>query len=260
MIDFHNHILPGIDDGAKNIEVSIKMLREAHSQGITDIINTVHYQHPKMEGKEVDFKSIEKATIELQSYLDSNNIDVKIHIGAEVFFKPGLLEIKKDKLAVFGHGKYMLIEFLPFHLPPHFDDEFYKLKLAGTTPIIAHPERNRMIQLDIDILVKLIHSGCLVQLDGGSLLGHFGSTCQHVAKLLLDRNMVHFIGSDAHNDKKRNFCLPQASEIARKIVGDSVEILVNDNPRKVISGEDIIPFEMNESHAASNFITRLFKK
>lgn len=259
MIDFHNHILPGIDDGAKNIDVSIKMVREAHSQGITDIINTVHYQHPKMEGKEVDFKSIEKATLELQSYLDSNNIDVKIHIGAEVFFKPGLLEIKIDRLAVFGHGKYMLIEFFPFHLPPNFDGELYKLKLSGTTPIIAHPERNRMIQLDIDILVKLIHSGCLVQLDAGSLLGHFGPTCQHVAKLLLDRNMVHFIGSDAHNDKKRNFCLLEASEIARKIVGDSVEILINGNPKKVISGENIIPFDINEPHSAGNFITRLLK-
>jgi len=260
MIDFHNHILPNVDDGSKSLEMSLDMLREAERQGITDVVNTVHFQHPKMEGKNVDYDFINYELESLQNKLNEEGISIKFHLGAEVFFLHNLLDIKSNTLVGFGHGKYMLIEFYPFHLPPNFDEHLYQLKLSGTTPIIAHPERNKMIQNDIEILVKLINSGCLIQLDAGSLLGHFGPTCQVVAELLLERNMVHFIGSDAHNNKKRNFCLALAVDIARNIVGDNVDILVNDNPSKVISGEDIIPFSMNESQAPSNFITGLFNK
>ena len=260
MIDFHNHILPDVDDGSKSLEMSLDMLREAERQGITDVVNTVHFQHPKMDEKNVDYSFIETIKDNLQNKIDGLGINIKLHIGAEVFYLPNLLDIKSNTLVGFGHGKYMLIEFYPFHLPPNFDNHFYQLKLSGTTPIIAHPERNKMIQNDMEILAKLIDSGCLIQLDAGSLLGHFGPTCKEVAKSLLGRNMVHFIGSDAHNNKKRDFCLAPAVEIARGIMGDNVDILVNDNPSKVISGENIIPFEMNEPFTPSNFITRLFNK
>ena len=260
MIDFHNHILPNVDDGSKSLEMSLNMLREAERQGITDVLNTVHFQHPKMDTKNVDYTFIETIKDNLQSKIDEVGINIKLHIGAEVFYLPNLMDIKSNKLVGFGHGKYMLIEFYPFHLPPNFNKFFNQLKLSGTTPIIAHPERNSIIQKDINILVKLIYSGYLIQLDAGSLLGHFGPICQNVAKLLLKRNMVHFIGSDAHNDKKRNFCLLPAVDIARSIMGDNVDVLVNDNPRRLISGENIITFPITESHVSSNFITRLFNK
>lgn len=260
MIDFHNHILPEIDDGSKSLEMSINMLREAERQGITDVINTVHFQHPKMDGEDISFDRISQEIEKLQKTLDEEGINIKIHIGSEVFFLPNLIELKRNPICTMGNKKFMLIEFYPFHLPPNFDEYFYQLKLSGTTPIIAHPERNRMIQKDIDILVKLIHSGCLIQLDAGSLLGYFGPTCQKVAKLLLQRDMVHFLGSDAHNNKKRNFCLAPAVDIARNIMGERVDILVNDNPKKVIFGKDIIPFEIHESHTSSNIIIRLLNR
>ena len=259
MIDFHNHILPNVDDGSKSLEMSLNMLKEAERQGITDIVNTVHFQHPKMEGKKIDFSIIKKATLELQHSLDINDIDLKIHIGAEVFFLPDLLDIKLDKLAVFNHGKYMLIECFPFHLPPNFSDEFYKLKLSGTTPIFAHPERNKVIQGDINIIEKLISSGTLIQIDAGSILGHFGLKCKNVALELLTRDMVHFIGSDAHNDKKRNFCLAPAIDVIRKIIGENVKVLTKDNPQKLLSGEEISPFQVIKTKK-KDYLTNVFKK
>jgi len=247
MIDFHNHILPKIDDGSKSLEMSLNMLREAERQGITDVVNTVHFQHPKMNGREVTYDIIKKEIEIFQKVLDVEDINIKVHIGSEVFFLPNLMEIKENPLCTMGGGKYMLIEFYPFHLPPNFDKHFYQLKLSGTTPIIAHPERNTMIQKDINILKKLIDSGCLVQVDAASLIGDFGPECKKISELLLQRNMVHFLGSDAHNDKKRNFCLLSALDIARSLMGDDADILIMDNPSKLISGQEIIPFPIKES-------------
>ena len=87
MIDFHNHIIPNLDDGSKSIDMSISMLKEAESQGITDIVNTVHYQHPKMENKNTSYDFIINKINEFQKIADSHNIRIKIHAASEVFFK-----------------------------------------------------------------------------------------------------------------------------------------------------------------------------
>ena len=178
MIDFHNHVLPGADDGAKDMAMAINMLKTASSQGITDVINTIHFQHPKMEVKNVDYLYIQSEINKLQEEIDKESIAIKIHMGAEVFYLPNLTEIKSDPLTVFGHGKYMLIEFQTYQLPPGYDEELYRLLMSGTTPVIAHPERYRPIQNDINIVEKLINSGCLIQIDAGSLLGQFDQDCK----------------------------------------------------------------------------------
>ena len=140
----------------------------------------------------------------------------------------------------------MLIEFQTHQMPPNYDEELFKLTLSGTTPIIAHPERYKPIQNNIDIVEKLINSGCLMQIDAGSLVGHFGKNCKNTTEIMLQRNMVHFMGSDAHNDLRRNFCLQEALSICEKLVGNRSEKLVYENPEKLISGEKIIPFEIEE--------------
>ena len=98
MIDFHNHILPNIDDGSKSLEVSLKMLECAHNQGITDVVNTVHFQHPKVEGFDISYDSIKRATSDLQKELDDIKLPIKLHIGAEVYYQPNLLKIKDNPL------------------------------------------------------------------------------------------------------------------------------------------------------------------
>ena len=93
MIDFHNHILPNVDDGSKSLEISLKMLKEASIQGITDVVNTVHYQHPKVEGKDISFKRITKEINDLQLKLNKLDIPIKLHSGSEVYFLPNLTDI-----------------------------------------------------------------------------------------------------------------------------------------------------------------------
>lgn len=258
MIDFHNHVLPNTDDGSKSLEMSINMIREAERQGITDIINTVHFQHPKMEMNPMTLDDITFKTNALQKEIDSAGINVKLHSGAEVFFLPNLLEIKENPLCTLGNGKYMLIEFQVHQFPVGYDNELYRLVMSGTTPIIAHPERYRPIQNDINIVKKLINSGCLMQIDAGSLLGFFGENCKLTAQKMLSLNMVHFMGSDSHNDGKRSFCLETAIKISKKFIGDYTSTLVYANPQKLLNGEKIIPLEVINDK--QGFIKSFFKR
>ena len=91
MIDFHNHIIPNVDDGAKSIDISIDMLKEAQRQGITDIISTTHFQHPKMDQKNTSYDFVVSEISKLQSVLDKEKINIKIHAASEVFFKFNLI-------------------------------------------------------------------------------------------------------------------------------------------------------------------------
>ena len=109
------------------------------------------------------------------------------------------------------------------------------------------------------IIKKLINSGCLVQIDGGSLLGHFGKNCKNTSEVMLKRNMVHVIGSDSHGIGKRNFCLLEAKDIAFDFIGEDVKLLVNDNPMKIIKGEKISVPEIIDIENKKSFFS-FFKK
>ena len=165
MIDFHNHILPAVDDGSKTMQESISMLRVASLQGIREVVQTVHFQHPKMDGKNVDYAYLLDEMKKLQSEIDKERLNIKLHLSAEVFYLPNLTEILNNPLVTIGNGKFMLIEFKSNIFPYGYEEEFYNLQLKGVTPIIAHPERYRFIQQDTSIVQTWIDRGYVLQID-----------------------------------------------------------------------------------------------
>jgi len=241
MIDFHNHILPNVDDGSKSLEMSLNMLKEAERQGITDIVNTVHYQHPKVEGKDISFERITQEIENLQKSAFESNINVKIYNGAEVFYLPNLLELIDNPQATIGNGKYMLIEFPIFQFPPNYEKTLFELSMKGVTPIIAHPERYTVIQNDIIELASLVQRGCLVQIDAGSIIGTFGANAQKISHQILKNGLCHIIGSDSHNDSTRNICLKEAISVCANHLGMDISEMVIDNPKKILNGEIFEP-------------------
>lgn len=239
MIDFHNHILPNVDDGPKTIEESVSMIEFAYKQGITDIVQTVHFQHPKMYNKNVDYSFLVNKTKELQSCIYKKKIDIKIHLSAEVFYLPNLVEISSNPLVTIGNNKYMLIEFKANIFPENFEDQFYQLQLNGITPIVAHPERYRFIQNDINILEKWISRGYIIQLDAGSILGNFGKKIEETSFQMINSGFIHLIGSDAHNNKKRNFCLKTTYDLLENNYGYEFISFLKQNASNILSGEKI---------------------
>ena len=260
MIDFHNHVLPNIDDGSKSLDMSLEMMHYAAGQGITDVVNTVHYQHPKVETKNISYQRIQNELKNFQLELDSNNISVKLHAGAEVFFLPNLCEISGDPLATFINGKYMLIEFQAHHLPETQKKQLFDLKMSGITPIIAHPERYKFVQNNLSIITDWLEAGCLIQIDAGSPLGLLGSSSKTISERIIKNGWCHILGSDSHDDKKRNFCLAKSLKTIKSWIGDDALKMVYDHPKAVINGEKIlIDFEY-ESKNTFNFLAKLKHK
>ena len=252
MIDLHNHIIPGLDDGSKSLEMSLEMLRCAAEQGITDVVNTVHFQTSRLDGITFEYDFVKTKVDELQRELDSSGIPIKLHFSAEVFYLPNLMELKDNPLLTFGHGKYMLVEF-PFEQVPNGCHEvFFQLKMAGVTPILAHPERIKPIQKDLSIVRKFIRGGCVIQVDAGSVTGSLGSASEIAALEIIKQGACHLIGSDVHDDRRRNFLLADALKIATKILGDKAIKLVTENPRNILEGKLIethveSPVEKNDT-------------
>ena len=175
MVDIHNHILPNIDDGSKSMEMSINMLKYAYEQGVTDVVNTVHFQHPLFLNINHSLENFERIAKSLQLKLNECNIPIKIHLGSEVFYYENLLKICSRPLVTMGGGKYMLIEFSPKNIPKSQKKTLFDLKMSGITPIIAHPERYKLVQENFNIIYDWINAGCLIQVDAGSLLGLLGN-------------------------------------------------------------------------------------
>ena len=266
MIDFHNHVLPDVDDGPKTIKESIEMIREAARQGITDIVQTVHFQHPKMEGKDTSYDYLKHRIDKFQNEIDKLNINIKMHLSAEVFYLPNLVEISKNPLVIFGNKKFMLIEFTTNIYPTGYENQFYDLQMNGITPVIAHPERYRFIRQDINILKKWIDKDYVIQIDAGSILGHFGGKIKDFTFKMLDSGLVHLIGSDAHNNGKRNFCINVAYEyLEKRNYGEFIPQLKS-NAYSILNGNSVkeINFELesrflNKKSIIRIFLSKLFK-
>ena len=246
MIDFHNHVIPKLDDGSKSLEMTIKMLKEAERQGITDVVNTVHYQHPKMQNKNTSYNFIRTELDKLNIEIAKHNIDINIHLGSEVFFNFNLTKILDNPITTIGNSKYMLIEFQRLSFPKGYEEEIFKLQLQGITPIIAHPERYRPIQKDLNILKQWIERGYLIQIDCASILGKFGKDTQICSINMVKNELCHLVGSDAHNDRRRNFLLEDTYKILDQKIGVSATNILKNNSSCILSGKKCTSYKLNK--------------
>ena len=132
--------------------------------------------------------------------------------------------------------------------------------MEGVTPILAHPERYKPIQKNIDIIYDFLNMGCLIQIDGGSILGTLGKSAQVASEKIIKNKWCQFIGSDAHDLNKRNFNLKYALDFISKWVDEKyIKSLVFDNPQKVLDGEPIfIEFDDYKRVSKRGILNKLF--
>ena len=212
MIDIHSHIIAGIDDGSKDIEMTINMLKKAEKSGTTDIIATPHFMRGRFE---VEYKDVVKKVEELKKIVKENNIDINIYAGQEVYYSKNILEYYNDKMiGTINNTKYMLIELpmLEFNIDEVINT-IYELQIRGIVPIIAHPERYKQFIKNPSQINLLIKEGMLFQVNAGSINGDFGRDVKKTAIKYLNNNIYSFIGSDAHRDKGRNTDIKNVIEV-----------------------------------------------
>ncbi len=203
MIDIHSHILFGIDDGAKSMEMSLGMLRIAADSGTTDIIATPHVNRRGIVPQWSDIN----ARIELlRQKTQEASIPINIYSGAEVELNYDALQLFKEDSYDYclAGSRYILAELTSQSQPEQVEKLLYEVMLRGFIPILAHAERYERIMAQPAKILKWMHHGTLLQCNAGSFMGYFGSNAKKMAELLLYNRMVTFIGSDGHNTTSRN--------------------------------------------------------
>ena len=234
MIDMHSHIINGIDDGSKSIEMTINMLKKAEQSGTTDIIATPHFMRGRFE---VEYNEVLKKVEELKGISRENNIDINIYAGQEVYYSRKLLEYYNDKIiGTINNSKYMLIELpmLEFNIEEVINT-IYELQIRGITPIIAHPERYKPFIKKPSMINALIKEGMLFQLNAGSIAGDFGKDVKKTATKYLEHNIYSVIGSDAHRDRGRDTDMRKTLNILEE---DKKEEFIN-NGRAILENKDV---------------------
>src|SRR5437899_991705 len=211
MVDIHSHILPGLDDGASDMEESLAMARRAVEDGIDAMVATPHWPY---ESEPVPAARVLELTDEVQRALDRENIPLRLIPGHECVMTPELPEelARGGALGFGGKARYALLETPYHHLPFYLRDIVFQVQSRGFTPIIAHPERNPLIQREPEQLLEYVRSGCLVQLTASCLTGRWGPAAKKAGLTLFRRGLGHVIASDAHSAENRPPVLSEARQ------------------------------------------------
>lgn len=240
MRDLHSHYLPGVDDGAKDIEVTKKMLNSAKENGITDIIFTPHFI---LDSKFMSTKEENKKIFEPIKKMAKDEFDINVFLGNEVYCTSEILNLYKDGLiSTLNNSRYMLIEIPMYSKMNNVQEIFFELISNDIVPILAHPERYTAYYNDLDFFLKLKSMGVLFQINYPSLVGEYGSKAKRMAVKLLKLGLISFVGSDIHSDKEhKNEQVSKMEKKLKKIVGEAefIEITVN-NFARVVRNDDIL--------------------
>lgn len=238
MVDIHHHLLPGLDDGSPDLETSVAMTRMAAEDGITHIVCTPHASGHYTFQPELVAAKLQ----ELRDAVRAENIPVTIGQGCDFHINYENVEdalANPRKYTINGHH-YLMVELPDLMLPPSLDETFYRLKLAGMTPVLTHPERNPVLQKDTSKLKEWMRHGLLLQVTTSSVLGRMGKTAHRVAHEMLDNQWVHFLATDAHNLKSRPPRMREACDaVAEKYGREYADLLCTENPMAVFEGQPL---------------------
>lgn len=251
MIDLHSHILPNIDDGSRSLEESIKIIKQAVSNGVTDIIVTPHFILGSSYNKEK--KENKKLLAELQEKVKNENIDINLYLGNEIFVDIEMVSLlTKKKISSLNDTRYVLFELPMNNEYKNIRKTLFDLQSAGYIPVIAHPERYRVIKENPKLVEELKEAGAVFQSNIGSLLGRYGKEAKKTLEILLKHEAITFLASDIHHSRDTFYeDIPKLKKILKKIISDDyVEELFETNGRKVLNNEKIefremIPLKKN---------------
>jgi len=195
ILDIHTHIIPYVDDGCRNLEDSIKLIKDSVSIGVTHIIATPHQIHHRYENNKQDI--IDNFNL-LKEEVIKQNIPIKLYLGEEVHYSFHDLPSKfnNGELMTLNNSNVILLEFSYEHKPNDVGEIIYNLNCDGYKVIVAHVERYKWISLDI---IKQIHdSGNYIQVNDDALIGKNGFSKKAFTKKLLKLDLIDFVASDMH--------------------------------------------------------------
>ena len=264
MIDLHCHLLPGIDDGAADLSVSLEMARVAAEEGVTTIVCTPHILPTVYDNTG---KAIRAAVGRLQAEIRRNGIAIDLLPGADVHLTPHLVDgLRNGRVLSINDSRYFLLE-PPHHVaPPRFEEAVFGLMTSGYVPILTHPERLAWVDQQYRMIQRLARAGMLMQITAGSVIGKFGRRARHWAEKMLEDGLVDVLASDAHDPERRPPRFREALEIiAERHGADAARRLVLDCPRAIL--DNLTPSQLpprmarkDDPATKAGFFQRTFDK
>lgn len=219
IVDIHSHMLYGVDDGSKDIQESVNMLKMSYEDGIKDIILTPHYERHK---NHYTYEQLMEHFEELKRKIASIYPEMNLYLGNEILYENGIVDdLKQEKIQTMNKTRYILVEYSPVVSYEEMYQSFRKLTQARYIPILAHVERYQCLQKRMDRIDEIREIGVYLQMNGQSILGGFFSGYSRWCHKLLKEEQISFIGSDAHNCTTRSPKLMKSIEWMHKNLSES---------------------------------------
>ncbi len=234
LVDIHNHLLPGVDDGAGDMEESLAMLEMAHGQGVEAMILT---PHNKAGMRCVSPEGIGRRLGELQNAAAERGLGLRLYGGMEIYYREGVAEeLEEGRLCTLAGSRYALVEFHPMEEFDYIQRAVYSLSGAGLVPVLAHVERYQHLAPHCDRVELLVARGAKLQVNASSLakaLGLWGKG-KSLLKPLFARRLVHCISTDAHDLRHRPPDWQGAIQYLHKMDKGYAQALLGGNARRIL--------------------------
>lgn len=232
MIDIHCHLLPGIDDGPRDWEQAVDLCRAMVEDGITRAITTPHF----IDGVYENGRAVTGPLLtELIARLGDAGIALELDAAAEIDISSRLVSTGGQDIPSLG-GHAVLLE-MPVAVVPHaMEHILFAVSSRGMVPVLAHPERNHLVQENPELAAAWVASGAVLQLDAESLFGIWGGGAKRCAETLLTRGLVGAVASDSHSCAKRPPRMTAARKRVLELLGAEADHLVLATPLALIGG------------------------
>ena len=224
-VDIHSHLLPGIDDGAKDMDTSIALLLKMASFGIKNFITTPHVLGSVYPNSS---EVIRQQLAAVKKELEKREIKgISIQAAAEYMLDGEFSALLDQKDILVLKDNYILVEMSYFSAPINLYELLFEIQLKGYKPVLAHPERYNFYHTDFKSYYKLKQAGCLFQLNLLSLTDQYGKGVQKTSEKLLKENLYDFVGTDTHHQNH----LELLPKIGTKKTLEKIKHLLNNNKK-----------------------------
>ena len=237
LIDIHTHILPGVDDGARDMQEAVTLCRLAWDNGTRAILLTPHYRGTYKASTAV----LQAAYTALRQAVCKEVPRMSLYLGNEICFRNEIGQrLTNGEVLPLCDSRYVLLEFSPTVFRSQIATGIAECLTAGKVPIIAHAERYDVFRQDRSLTDDVIKMGALIQLNADSVMGKRGFGVKRFCHKLLKAEKVHFIASDAHDMvRRRPVLLPCYNRICKKYGQKYAKRLFWHNPRAIIENTKV---------------------